>query len=108
MVPLRPFRPFKEDSKQIPFRKKYFVLCEGAKTEVKYLKLLINQKKEIGIKDEIEVIPLEKTKEDKDVSNPEKLLSMAEEWIGTDLRNATKEEYDRIMEQLKKKHNGTA
>lgn len=80
MVPLREFHPLTEEINRIPFRRKYFFLCEGRVTEVKYLKQLVQNRTIIGIKDDTELIPLIKEGEHKDISNPKKLLDLALEW----------------------------
>ncbi|MDD4029093.1 MAG: RloB family protein [Caldisericia bacterium] len=80
MVPLREFRPLTEEINPIPFRRKYFFLCEGRVTEVKYLKQLVQNRTIIGIKDDTELTPLIKEGEHKDISNPKKLLDLAIEW----------------------------
>lgn len=57
--------------------RKYFFICEGANTETFYFKKLIDIKKEIGIHSLIDVVFVEKTKEDKNLSYPKKLVELA-------------------------------
>ncbi len=80
MVPLREFRPLTEKVNLIPFRRKYFFICEGRVTEVKYFKQLIQNRSIIGIKDDTELVQLIKEGEHKDISNPKKLLDLAKDW----------------------------
>lgn len=57
--------------------RKYFFICEGANTESFYFKKLISIKKEIGIHSLIDLVFIEKTEEDKDISYPQKLVNFA-------------------------------
>lgn len=57
--------------------RKYFFICEGANTESFYFKKLISIKKEIGIHSLIDLVFIEKTEEDKDISYPQKLVKFA-------------------------------
>lgn len=59
-----------------PYRKYYFI-CEGAKTEKHYFKALIGYRKELGIHPQIDVRYLEKTGEDSNLSDPLKLVQFA-------------------------------
>lgn len=61
-----------------PFRK-YFFICEGSNTEVRYFKRLIDIRKELGIKATIDIRLLEKTGEDKTNSHPKRLIAFAEQ-----------------------------
>ena len=60
-----------------PFRK-YFFICEGKNTETWYFRKLSDLRKELGIRPLIDIRLLEKTEEDADISNPEKLIAFAE------------------------------
>lgn len=61
-----------------PYRK-YFFICEGANTETWYFESLIDNKKALGIRPNIDIRFLEKTDEDKDLSFPRKLIEFAEQ-----------------------------
>lgn len=67
------------DTNKMPYKKIFFI-CEGQITEKKYLIQLNKYKKELGIKDYIEIVHLEKTEEHKGYSNPEQLFSLANEF----------------------------
>lgn len=57
---------------------KFFFICEGANTEVYYFKKLIDLRKSLGIHPLIDVCLLEKTDEDRNLSNPKRLIEFAE------------------------------
>ena len=57
--------------------RKYFFICEGANTESFYFKKLISIKKEIGIHSLIDLVFIEKTEGDRDLSYPKKLVDFA-------------------------------
>lgn len=69
-------RPSDSESTIDPL-KKYFFICEGANTESFYFKKLISIKKEIGIHSLIDLVFIEKTEDDKDISYPKKLVDFA-------------------------------
>ena len=69
-------RPSDFESIVEPLRK-YFFICEGANTESFYFKKLISIKKEVGIHSLIDLVFIEKTEEDKDISYPQKLVDFA-------------------------------
>lgn len=71
-------RPSDSERKIEPLRK-YFFICEGANTESFYFKKLIDIKKEIGIHSAIDLIFIEKTGNDKNLSYPKNLVSFAKE-----------------------------
>lgn len=83
MAPIRNYSGWNQrasDSQEpIEPYQKFFFICEGANTEVFYFKELINQRKKLGIHPLIDVCLLEKTDEDKNLSNPKRLLTFAEE-----------------------------
>jgi hypothetical protein len=68
-----------DGEKQIEPYRKYFFICEGAKTETFYFRNLIDKRKELKIPQMIELCLLEKTGEDQDISFPKKLAEFAEE-----------------------------
>lgn len=82
MAPIRNYSGWNQraaDSQEpIEPYQKFFFICEGANTEVFYFKELINLRKQLGIHPMIDVCLLEKTDEDKNLSNPKRLLSFAE------------------------------
>lgn len=59
--------------------KKFFFICEGANTESFYFKKLIDIKKQVGIHSSIDLILIEKTGEDRNLSYPKKLVDFAKE-----------------------------
>lgn len=83
MSPIREYsgwnRRKTDGEEQIEPYRKYFIICEGANTENWYFKELINNRKQLGIHPTIELCLLEKTEEDRNLSNPKKLLKFAEE-----------------------------
>lgn len=70
---------YSEGEKQIEPYRKYFFICEGAKTETVYFKHLIDIRKELKIPQMIELCLLEKTGEDKNLSFPKQLAEFAEQ-----------------------------
>lgn len=74
-------RPFDQHGQIEPY-KKFFFICEGANTEVFYFKKLIDLRKQLGIHALIDLRLLEKIEEDKNISNPKRLLEFAEEIKG--------------------------
>lgn len=62
-----------------PF-KRYFILCEGANTEKWYFEKWIDLRKEASSHSPIEVIYLEKTGVDRDISFPGRLIEMANQY----------------------------
>lgn len=65
-----------EQEQREPFRK-YFIICEGANTEVFYFKKLIDLRKQLGIHSVIDIRLLEKTEEDRTLSYPKALIDFA-------------------------------
>lgn len=82
MAPIRNYSGWNQratDSQEpIEPYQKFFFICEGANTEVFYFKELINLRKVLGIHPLIDVCLLEKTDEDKNLSNPKRLIDFAE------------------------------
>ena len=82
MAPIRNYSGWNQraaDSQEpIEPYQKFFFICEGANTEVFYFKELINLRKQLGIHPLIDICLLEKTDEDKNLSNPKRLISFAE------------------------------
>ena len=83
-------RPSDSNTPVEPLRK-YFFLSEGANTERFYFEKLIDIKKDIGISNLIELVFIEKTGQDKDISFPKNLINFAkvkrEELINKELFN---------------------
>jgi hypothetical protein len=69
-------RPMDAEEQIEPLRK-YFFICEGAKTEPNYLKGLIEVRKQLRIHPLIDIRLWEKTKEDSNLSYPKNLVSFA-------------------------------
>lgn len=67
------------NEEQIEPYRKYFIICEGEKTEAFYFKILINKRKELGIHSMIDIRFMEKTGEDVGLSHPKALIRFAEE-----------------------------
>lgn len=82
MAPFRTYtnwnkRQADEKEKIEPYRK-YFFICEGKNTEVWYFKKLVNLRKELEIHPLIDIILMEKTEKDENISNPKALIEFAE------------------------------
>lgn len=68
------------DSKEkIEPLKRYYILCEGANTERFYFTKIITLKTKLKIHSLIELVFIEKTESDKDLSNPKQLVDFAKE-----------------------------
>jgi hypothetical protein len=81
-MPLREYRPLIRDvdtGLSGEFRIAYYIVCEGRNTEWVYFTSLCNYKRELGIHNAIEIIPLEKTGIHQSWSNPKKLFELAEQ-----------------------------
>ena len=82
MSPLREFRSlttrFEEDVKIEPLRR-YYLIFEGANTERKYFQGIDNNRKELGINSQIELVILHKEGDISSFSHPIKLLELIEE-----------------------------
>lgn len=82
MTPLREFRSltnrFEEEIKIEPLRR-YYLIFEGAKTERKYFQGIDNDRKELGINGQIELVILHKEGDISSFSHPNKLLELIEE-----------------------------
>lgn len=68
-----------DSQEQIEPYRKYFFICEGAKTEPSYFKKLIGMRKQLGIHPMIDLRLMEKTGADQNLSYPKQLLKFAEE-----------------------------
>ena len=82
MAPVRTYsswnkRPSDYSPKIEPYRK-YFIICEGANTEVWYFKKLIDLRKYLDIHPLIDLRLMEKTEKHKNLSNPKPLIQFAE------------------------------
>ena len=82
MSPLREFRSlttrFEENVKIEPLRR-YYLIFEGANTERKYFQGIDNNRKELGINSQIELVILHKEGDISSFSHPIKLLELIEE-----------------------------
>lgn len=78
---LREFRPLnlREDENEFEELKRFYFICEGAYTEIEYFRQLCIHKKEMGINNLVDLIPLEKTGEYANQSDPKRLLAFARE-----------------------------
>ncbi len=81
MSPLREFRSltarFEEDI-EIELLRRYYLIFEGANTERKYFQGIDNNRKELGINSQIELVILHKEGEISSFSHPIKLLELIE------------------------------
>lgn len=82
MAPIRTYTNwnmrYSQNVEQIePFRHYYFI-CEGKNTEKWYFEKLIDIRKELNIHSQVDVVYLEKTEGDKNLSNPEQLIDFAD------------------------------
>jgi hypothetical protein len=100
MSSFRKLKSFKETTNERLVYKKYYFLCEGKNTEYKYLKQIIANKYNIGIRDCIQLIPIPKEGEDKSSSQPEKLIEIADKWKDKNAKNATKEIFDKKVDKI--------
>lgn len=82
MAPVRSYtnwnsRSTDYEEQREPYRK-YFFICEGANTEIWYIRKLIDIRKSLDIHPLIDIRLLEKTEGDKDITFPRKLINFAE------------------------------
>ena len=68
-----------DQEEQVEPYRKYIFICEGANTETRYFRHLIDIKKQLGIHSRIDIRLWEKTGEDKNLSFPKNLAKFAEE-----------------------------
>lgn len=82
MAPIRTYtdwnKRLSDMEDQIEPYRKYFFICEGSNTEVWYFKKLIDLRKQLGIHPLIDIRLMEKTGEDRTLSNPKALVMFAE------------------------------
>ena len=108
--------------KQIDPYKRYYFICEGKNTEFWYFKKLIDIRKSLSIHSNIELVYLEKTDEDENISNPKSLIDFADDQkkkgtvkfdsnydkmiviFDADIFETQQNNYDKIL-QLGKVHN---
>lgn len=100
MAPIRTYtdwnkRPSDQEDQIEPYRK-YFFICEGSNTEVWYFKKLIDLRKQLRIHPLIDIRLMEKTEEDKTVSNPKALIKFAERQKGI-TENKFDQKHDKIL-----------
>lgn len=69
-------RRYKGNIRKLDPYKNYYLSVEGIRTEPLYLKHLINNRRELGILDQIELVPLERTHRDEGRTQPEELLEI--------------------------------
>lgn len=82
MAPIRTYskwnvRPDNNKEQIEPYRHYYFI-CEGANTEKWYFEKLIDLRKDLSIRSQIDIVYLEKTDEHANLSDPEKLIEFAD------------------------------
>ena len=82
MAPIRTYskwnsRPDNDKEQIEPYRHYYFI-CEGANTEKWYFEKLIDLRKDLSIRSQIDIVYLEKTEEHTHLSDPEKLIEFAD------------------------------
>lgn len=83
MAPIRSYtnwnvRSTNNDVQIEPYRHYYFI-CEGRNTEKWYFEKFIDIRKELSIHSDIEIVYLEKTDEDENLSNPTQLIDFADQ-----------------------------
>lgn len=121
MAPIRTYskwntRPDNEKEQIEPYRHYYFI-CEGANTEKWYFEKLIDLRKDLSIRSQIDIVYLEKTEEHTHLSDPEKLIEFADSKkdsgeipfdkkfdkmivvFDADVFEKEKNDYDRIVEK---------
>jgi hypothetical protein len=82
MSPLREFRSLLkriDNEASVDCLRRYYLIFEGANTERKYFMGISNNRKELGINNDIELVILLKEGEIKDYSHPQKLLELIKE-----------------------------
>ncbi len=82
MSPLREFRSLTtryEEELEIELLRRYYLIFEGANTERKYFQGINNNRKELGINNQIELVILHKEGEISSFSHPTKLLELIED-----------------------------
>ena len=121
MAPIRTYskwntRPDNDKEQIEPYRRYYFI-CEGANTEKWYFEKLIDLRKDLSIRSQIDIVYLEKTEEHTHLSDPEKLIEFADSQkdsgeisfdkkfdkmivvFDADVFEKEKHDYDRIVEK---------
>lgn len=82
MAPIRTYSKWNtrpdNDKKQIEPYRHYYFICEGANTEKWYFEKLIDLRKDLSIRSQIDLVYLEKTEEHTHLSDPEKLIEFAD------------------------------
>lgn len=82
MAPVRSYTNWNSRStnseKQIEPYRHYYFICEGKNTEKWYFEKLIDIRKELSIHSQIDLVYLEKTDGDENLSNPEQLIEFAD------------------------------
>ena len=81
---MRERRNFTERAKTLTsteVQKKYFLVCEGEKTEVIYFNGIIEQKNKLGISPLVELIPIIRSYSEEGWSNPKKILERIQQNI---------------------------
>ena len=100
MAPIRTYtdwnKRLSDQEDQIEPYRKYFFICEGSNTEVWYFKKLIDLRKQLRIHPLIDIRLMEKTEEDKTVSNPKALIKFAEKQKGI-TENKFDQKYDKMV-----------
>ena len=82
MAPIRSYTNWNSRSsnneKQIEPYRHYYFICEGKNTEKWYFEKLIDLRKDLSIHSQIELVYLEKTDEDENLSSPQQLIDLAD------------------------------
>lgn len=121
MAPIRTYSKWNvrpdEDKEQIEPYRHYYFICEGANTEKWYFEKLIDIRKDLSIRSQIDIVYLEKTEEHEHLSDPEKLIEFADSKkdsgeivfdkefdkmivvFDADVFESEKPDYDRIVEK---------
>lgn len=97
-VPVSLYQRHELKPKTRDINKKLFFICEGAITEIKYLEGIAKNKRKLGFKDIIEIIPLQKTDKLKGNSHPEKLVEIAKDLKKS--KNGNNFEYNNDVDKI--------
>ncbi len=89
MAPIRTYTNWNSRStnseRQIEPYRHYYFICEGKNTEKWYFQKLIDIRKDLSIHSQIDLVYLEKTDEDENLSNPEQLIEFADKQKTNDM-----------------------
>jgi hypothetical protein len=99
MTPVRPYsnwnKRYDDGEEKIEPYCRYYIISEGANTERYYFEKLIDERKELGFIESIDIRYLEKTEEDEHISYPKQLVDFAK-----NLKKNNKIEFNSKMDKM--------